>query len=67
MNFALIEAASQLLTSLSASTGIPESRILLGFVLFIAVAIISAIIKSVLRIGIVLFLVYVGYSVFTVN
>jgi len=67
MNLALLEAASQLLISLSSSTGIHENRIVVGLALFFVVAIISAIIKSVMRIGFVLFLIYVGFTVFTAN
>lgn len=62
-----MESASQLLSSLSNTTGISESDILIGSILTVSIIFISAVIKSILRIGILLFVVYVGYTIVASN
>jgi len=62
-----MDAANQLLTAISKWAGVSENRILAGFVLFFLLAILSAVIKSILRVGILLLIAYVGYVIYTVR
>lgn len=62
-----MESTSQILSDLSNSTRISESDILIGSILTVSIIVISAVIKSILRIEILLFVVYVGYTIVASN
>lgn len=59
-----MDYVSQLLTAISSWTETSENKILSVFVLLASIAFASAVIKSILRTGILLFFLYVAYIIF---
>lgn len=65
MSSGFLDSGLQALHSLSISTGVSEGQILGGLALFLGVVVISAIIKSMIRIGLALLLIYLVYTLAT--
>ncbi|POR10766.1 hypothetical protein [Diaphorobacter sp. LR2014-1] len=65
MSSGFLDSGLQALHSLSISTGVSEGQLLAGLVLFLGVVVVSAIIKSMIRIGLALLLIYLVYTLAT--